>query len=500
MNIWVARQPIFDRKRNVYGYELLFRRNADSVSFDGTDARLASSQVLSNILLGTGLKADLSGRKAFVNFDRTLLMGGFNSLIPSNDLVVEVLEDVVADPEVVSACRNLREQGYTIALDDFVRGPQTEPLTEFAHIIKVDIRQTPREEQLHMLRKYQARGIAMLAEKVETGEEFSRALNDGYDYFQGYFFAKPTVVTGRQIAPFQASCLGLLCETQRAELAFDRLEAMIGSDVALSWQLLRYTNSALFYQTAGGVRSIGQALRILGEDRIRSWAALATLPVLAKGKPDELVKLALIRAHFCEYLARLAKLPNCAEAFLMGMFSLLDALLDLPLDQALSHANVASPIRSALLGEAPDRDLLQALHRLVAAWESADWAEVSEMARLCGIPLQAIGEICAESTRWAERAVQGTAHRKHSRRRSRQPIAGPLSLNLAEPGGTARLLDGIVLNISDEGLGVSCREPAPLNSKISFDAPGLRLGGTGRVRYCVSSGSENLIGIERDIP
>lgn len=418
MNVWIARQPIFDRKLELYAYELLFRQGQDGDHFDGTEAASATTQVLAHTFLGIGLDNVLAGRKAFVNFDRNLLLGSLHSILPRKDLVLEVLEDVEADPEVVAACRSLRGQGYTIALDDFVCRPETEPLTEFAQIIKVDLRVTPEGEQSRMLRTYQPRGIALLAEKVETREEFVWALGAGYDYFQGYFFARPAMVSGSQIPPVKAACLGLLREIQHADLDFDRIGKLIACDVALSWQLLRYVNSPLLYRREG-IHSILQALTLLGEDNIRHWAALATIPTLAKDKPDELVTLALVRAHFSEYLAKLANIPEVADAFLMGLFSLIDALIDLRLNEALGRANVAPNISAALLETAPANDPLQAIHRLASAWESGDWAAVSRLATQARIPAAAVSAAYVESTLWADKALRGIAHRSHLRRHTR---------------------------------------------------------------------------------
>ena len=427
MNVWIARQPIFDRKLKVYAYELLFRRLENCDHFDATDAALATTEVIAHTLLGIGLDNVLRGRKAFINFDRSLLVGDLHLILPPKDVVLEVLENVNADPAVIAACQNLRAKGYTIALDDFISHPGTEPLTKFAQIIKVDIRVTSQTEQERMLREYKPRGIAMLAEKVETREEFVWALAAGYDYFQGYFFARPAMVPGRQVCPVKAACLGLLGETRRGELDFKRIGTLIASDVALSWQLLRYVNSAFFYRR-GGIHSIHHALAIIGEDYVRHWATLATLSVLAKDKPDELFTLALVRAHFSEYLAKLANLAESSDAFLMGLFSLIDALIDLPLNEALNLANVAPAISAALLETAPATKSLHTIHRLASAWESGDWAAVSGLAALAGIPATAVGQAYAESTLWAERALQGIARGIHSRGRGRQPISGLLRL------------------------------------------------------------------------
>src|SRR6185503_5477729 len=191
MDVFVARQAIFDRGRKLYGYELLFRSSGDRNEFDGSESGSATTQVIANSLLSIGLENMVCGKKAFVNFDRILLLSGLHSMIPREDLVLEILESVEPDPEFLAACRELYEKGYTIALDDFVRHPRFEPLTEIAKVIKVDMQATAKEEQLQILRIYQPRGIAMLAEKVETREEFDWAQIAGYDLFQGYFFTQP---------------------------------------------------------------------------------------------------------------------------------------------------------------------------------------------------------------------------------------------------------------------------------------------------------------------
>ena len=496
MNIQIARQPIFDRNMQVYAYELLFRATQDSEQFDGTESTSATTQVIAHAYLGIGLENVLSGRKAFVNFDRRLLTGTLHSILPSKDIVIEVLESVEADPEVVAACRNLQAEGYTIALDDFVSRPETEPLTEFARVIKVDVQATSRAEQQRMLRAYKPRGIAMLAEKLETQEEFRWALDAGYDYFQGYFFARPVIVPGRQIPPLKMACLGLLAETQFGELDFDRVERLIAGDVALSWQLLRYLNSSLLYRTEE-IHSIHQALRMVGERGVRHWAALAALPTLAKNKPDELVTLALVRAHFSEYLAKRADFPEPSGAFLMGLFSVIDALIDLPLNEALSRVKIAPAIGAALLEKAPANDPLGTIHRLVRAWEAGDWAAVSVFTRQLGIPeIAPVGEAYAESTLWAQEALRGTAKRAYSRRRVRRPGRQVLTLRWADSAARETTLRVTLVNVSDSGLGLRANQPVPLNSPVRFDANEFGVSGNGMVRYCHSSDGESFIGIE----
>ena len=339
----------------------------------------------------------------------------------------------------------------------------------------------------------------MLAEKLETQKEFRWALDAGYDYFQGYFFARPVIVPGRQIPPLKTACLGLLAETQYRELNFGRVETLIAGDVALSWQLLRYVNSSLLYRTEG-IHSIHQALRMVGERGIRHWAVWATLLTLAKNKPDELVTLALIRAHFSGYLAKMANVPEPSGAFLMGLFSAIDALIDLPLNEALSRANIAPAIGAALLEKAPANDPLGTIHHLVRAWEVGDWDAVSGFMRQSGIPEMApVGQAYAESALWAQEALRGTARRTYSRRQVRRPCRDALTLRWADFASRETTLSATLINLSDGGLGLRVSEPVPLNSRVQFDAPESGVSGNGRVRYCNSSDGVSFIGIERQV-
>jgi c-di-GMP-related signal transduction protein len=404
MEVFVARQAIFDRKRELYAYELLYRSDGARNEFDGTDASAATRQVISSTLLSIGFENILCGKKAFLNFDHRLLSDGVHLSLPRQAIVIEILESVQPTADLIALCQSIHEQGYSIALDDFVSQPQFEPLTRIAKLIKVDLKATAKEEQSRLLRTYQPRGIMMLAEKVETYEEFEWARRAGYDLFQGYFFARPAIVSGRQIPAVQASCLRLLRETQQKELDFQRLETLIRGDVSLTFKLLRYANSALFGRS-DKTGSIGRALLVLGEDGIRRWAALATLPMLATNKPGELVTLSIVRAHFCERLAQLGGIVQHGDAFMMGMFSLLDALIDCPLNEALRELELGSCITEALLGTAPEQDVLAKIYRLTRRYELGDWDEIDALTHDCRVPAAGVGAAYVESTLWAERLL-----------------------------------------------------------------------------------------------
>lgn len=405
MDVLVARQAIFDRDRRVHGYELLFRSNAGQNEFDGTEGGLATQQVLANSLLVIGLENLVGTKKAFVNFGRGPLLQGWHASLPRGSTVIELLETVEPDTEVLEACRNLREQGYQIALDDFVFRPGCERLLEVADLVKIEVQSIPRPEQQLLVRSSKARGIQTLAEKVETHEQFEWARQSGYDYFQGYFFARPVMVRGQKIPAVKLHCLRLLQEAQRPELDFERLEMLILEDVSLSYQLLRYVNSPLFALTST-IRSIRQALMFFGETELRKWIVLATLTRTAEDKPSELIRHSLVRARFCESVARLSKTGLEQSAFLTGLFSLLDALIDRPLEETLSQMGLAPEIAAVLSGGAPESDPLASLYQLARAYEVADWQRVEEIGRQIGVPVANLGEVYCAAAGWAQQVME----------------------------------------------------------------------------------------------
>lgn len=407
VEVLIARQAIFDRERKVYGYELLYRSNTASSGFDGTAADAATMQVLSNTLMSIGAEKALSGKKAFVNFDHRLLRQEMHRMLPRESIVIEILETVRPTADLIALCQSIAQQGYALALDDFTNEPGWEPLTRIAGVIKVDMRISSRAEQERMLRTYKQRGTLMLAEKVETYAEFEWARQAGYDLFQGYFFARPVVVHSQQIPVVKTSCLRLLREVQQPNVDFERVRQFIRADVALTYKLLRYVNSAMFARRSE-IQSVRRALMILGEGGLRRWASLATLPTLATDKPTELLTLSLQRARFCERLAELANAVRPNQAFLMGMFSLLDALIDQPLDEALRSVDVGPEISEALLGIAPEGSFLARLHALVHGYEHADWDAAERLSNLCGIPFGQTGDAYLDSTDWAANVFHQT--------------------------------------------------------------------------------------------
>jgi c-di-GMP-related signal transduction protein len=405
MEVFVARQPIFDRELNVYGYELLFRSRPDSSCAEASDS-MASLQVITNTFLSIGMDRLLGDARGFINFPQELLAGEWAYSLPLSRTVIEILETVKPEPAVIAACRALREKGYILALDDFADAECWDEMADLASIIKVDFRDTTPAAQRLLVERYAPRGISMLAEKIETPEEYRRAREMGYQYFQGYFFARPVLVSRREIPGCKLSYLRILGEIHRNELEFRELEALIQREVSLASKLLRYINSAMF-GWVNPVQSIRQALALLGEREIRNWVSLAALPMLAVDKPAELMRTALLRARFSELLAQWVGLGHRkSDLFLIGLFSLLDAMLDRPLEETLAEMGLSGDIADTLLGTSPPGRPLAGVYALVRQYEAGDWEALAATASRLHVPTDIIPTLYLNAVTWSDRIFQ----------------------------------------------------------------------------------------------
>jgi len=401
MDLFIARQAIFDRQLKVFGYELLSRSCADGTTAAARDL-MASLQVISHSLLSMGMENVLAGKHAFVNFPEELLEDQRALVLPPETTVIEILETVNPTPAALAACRELRRKGYTLALDDFVPGNGWSQFMKMVGILKVDFRATSRAEQGRLVKRYAPQGIRMLAEKVETQAEFRDAREMGYHYFQGYFFARPVVLARQEIPVCKLSHLRILEQIHRPELNYPAIQELIRREVSLASKLLRFINSALFAWDQP-VQSIVQALTAMGDQEIRRWVSLAALPALTVDKPEELMRTALIRARFCELLAPGAGLGHCtSDLFLIGLFSLLDAMLDRPLHETLAEIKLNGAIAAVLLNQAGGDDRMASVYALVRQYEAGRWDALAATARRLNLSKDQIPELYLESVTWSE--------------------------------------------------------------------------------------------------
>jgi len=397
MEIYVARQPIFDKNKKIYGYELLFRDGMTN-AFPDIDGDTATSKLLSNTFFNIGIE-QISGKNiSFINFTENLLINKIPSLFPKELIMVEILEDVEAKENVVKACRELSEKGYRFALDDFIYNSDLQPLIDLASVIKFDFMLTPIDEIQEILDKLVFPHLNFLAEKIETYDEFSSALEMGFSYFQGYFFSKPEILTGSAIAPSKISLLQIISEINSKDFSFGRLEKFISSDVSISYKLLRYINSA-YFKRLQEITSIKHALVFLGERETKQFISLVAIAGLSSDKPDELMRSSIIRARLCELIGKECNLPDTSELFLLGLLSHIDAMLDNGMGKIMEDLPISEKIKIALIdGEGALSDYI----KLVSCYETGDWECCSLLTGKIGIAEEKLPQYYMDAIGWAD--------------------------------------------------------------------------------------------------
>jgi EAL and modified HD-GYP domain-containing signal transduction protein len=397
MDAFVARQPILDSRKQVYAYELLFRDGTANYAPE-IDGDLATKQVLTNSIFNIGMDEICGGKKSFINFTGNLLINRIPLILSKETVVVEILEDVEPDDELIQACREISEKGFLLALDDFVYSPKLLPLIELADIIKFDFRISTIEEIKSYIEQLQKPRPKLLAEKVETNEEFEIALDLGFELFQGYFFCKPEVIRGKDIETSHLVHFKIMAALNSDDLDFAELEKLVSYDVGISYKLLRYINSP-FFTTASKISTIKQAIVYLGISELRRFMSLMAISNLAKGKPHELICMACIRGKFCELLGTVSKKEvKIPELFTVGIFSLLDAILDQPMRKVIDKIPLSQSLVTALVTK---KGLLAAFLILAIAYEQGRWSIVKKLAEKLAIPETEIPALYLEACNWS---------------------------------------------------------------------------------------------------
>ena len=397
--VFVARQPILNRERRVYGYELLFR---DGSATAGAAAEPAgdqsSARVISDALLSIGLDTLTDGRRAFVSVSRRLLLGGVPTVLPADRVVLELGADIEADREVLDTCRELKQAGYTFAIDDFVPNDWTMDLVPLASFLKIDYpAQANPEAQERILGLHVSGGPTLIAKKIETMDLFERALKQGYTYFQGFFFGRPLIAQGREVPGHQVANLRLMRALYSPDLTVHQLEELIKHDASLCYRILRTVNSAA-YMLQQPVQSIRQALVLLGRDTVRRWASLWALAGLNEKAHSELVIMSTVRGRCCELLAARHGDEAAGEAFLAGMCSLLDAILERPMADIIKDLPLDQETRDALMGQ---DNATRRLLDCVIAYENGRWDDCARLATLLGSDPAHLPAAFGQALKWS---------------------------------------------------------------------------------------------------
>lgn len=400
MDVLVGRQPILDKRKRTIAYELLFRSGNPSAGFDGSDGTTATRTVMANTFLTVGSGRVLSNKRGFINFPQEMLINDSAFVLPNDRVVIEILETVTPDEAVLLGCSRLKSRGYTLALDDVVEPAAALPFLHYVDYVKLELPALGVSDRHRVCHYFRDKGISIIAEKVETLEDFRMAADDGCELFQGYFFARPEIVSAKQVPQSKLTSLRLLNEIQRQDLDFEETERIVRMDVGLTRKLLCLVNSAAFAPRFE-IDCVSRALYMLGEVNIRKWVALAALPQLASGGAPELVTASLVRAYFCECIGK--RCDGAASGyFLTGLLSLLDAMVGRPLDELMREMALDSDIRNAVLGRCKPGDRMRLALEMAVAFERSDFAAIKDLETRTGYPPGVASESYLEAISWAD--------------------------------------------------------------------------------------------------
>lgn len=403
LEVFVARQPIFDKNMQVIAYELLFRKNSANNVYDLEDGDSATLQLILNSFSVIGLDNLTNGKKAFINFTENLIKKEMTTLLPKDLVVIEILEDVEPSEEVISACKALKDMGYTLALDDYILKYGDNPLLSLVDIVKVDFLYSSLEERKEIYKTIKEKyDVKLLAEKVETKEEFNTAIEIGYDYFQGYFFSKPNIVSGYDFPHYSVTSFKLLDEINKEEINFDNIENIIKTDVSIAYKLLRFINSAKF-SLKQEVTSIKQAVLLLGRNELLKWIFLVSLSNIAEGCNSELMTTSIIRGKFCENISTKINKRFQSAAFMVGSLSMLDAIINMDIKEIVKELPVQQGIKDALVSR---DNILGKILGVVVGYEKEDLNLVEKLLKELGLEKENISYIYLDAVAWSNKFIE----------------------------------------------------------------------------------------------
>lgn len=342
-NNFIARQPIYDKRDQLIGYELLYRTSMINAA-DYNDGKFASSKVILNSFLEVGFDSLVGSSLAFINITEDFILNESLTPMYESQTVLEVLEEIKPSPEIVAGLTRLKEQGYKIALDDFEYSPDYDAFLELADYVKLDVLELDQDSIIEQLKHVRKFNIKTIAEKVETPELYEFCKEQEFDYYQGFYFCVPQVIKHKNTPSNKLVVLNLLKELNNPDNELSEIAKAIAQDATLTYKLLRYVNSAAFSQRKE-INTIKEALALVGTNTIVKWVNLILMQKLAEGKPQALLVSALVRARMCELLEE----SKSGEMFTIGLMSLLDALMDMPLIDLLDELALSTKVKLALV-------------------------------------------------------------------------------------------------------------------------------------------------------
>ncbi|MCF7499847.1 HDOD domain-containing protein [Pseudoalteromonas sp. L1] len=402
MAVFVARQAVFNRRQQVVAYELLFR-DSEKNCFPNVAESTATARLIMENQLNLGTRHITSGKKALINIGPESLKLDLCAFLPNKDVVIELLETMEPTDENYAFCRELFHNNFKLALDDFVYQPEWDRFLKLVRLIKFDVKQTPFEEISPVVNKLKKhKKIKLLAEKLETEEDYKKAYEMGFDFFQGYFFAKPTMIQQRDINYNYALVLSIYAEVMRPSPDINEVAGLFSLDTALAYKLLRLINSGVF-PIKSKIGSLKQALVYLGNERLKKFVSLIITAHSAQSKPAELTRLCVVRARFCELIALQVAKEHTGEAFLTGLFSLLDAILDQPMEKLLDRLPFPEDIHAALMQE---KNILYYILETVKAYETGSWWALEQAVAYINIESADLPKIYENAVNWSDSCRQ----------------------------------------------------------------------------------------------
>ena len=398
VSVFVARQAIFNRRQKVVAYELLFRDSPKNFFPDIAEGQATARLIMEN-QLNLGTRHITSGKKALINIGPESLDLDLCAFLPCQDVVIELLESIEPTDTNYELCRELFHSNFNLALDDFVYKPQWDRFLKLVKLIKFDITITPLNDIHPIIKKLKDhKQIKLLAEKIETQEEYEVAAGMGFDYFQGYFFAKPTMMKHNDIDYNYGLVVAIYAEIMGPNPDLTKIAALFELDAALAYKLLRLINSGVF-PIQSKIASLKQALVYLGQERLKKFVSLIVTAHTAGKKPAELMQVCVVRARFCELIAKKVAKHQSGEAFLTGLFSLLDAILDQPMSLLVEKLPFQDEIKAALLEE---KNTLYYILKVVKAYETGSWWALEQAVIFLNIQSDILPELYQKSVDWAD--------------------------------------------------------------------------------------------------
>ena len=398
MYSFIARQPILDLNKNVVAYELLFR-NGESNCFPNIDPDQATSNILSNNHLTLGVENITNNLPAYINFHSNALINNFPSFLDPNEVVIEILEDVPATDALLTACKLLSEKGYILALDDHDFDPKWQRFFPYISLIKIDILQHSMLNISKFIRANDNSKMTLLAEKVETEQQFEQVKLLGFTLFQGYFFARPEMLKQKKITSTKQNILELIGHASSEKLDFNTMGEIFSSDPGLTYKLLRFINNPC-YGRSQEITSLKHALIYIGDIELKKFIALLALADLNQNKPTEIIRLSLIRAKFCEQISLLQKnQENPPKAFLTGILSFIDGILDHALETVLEMLPIHSDIKQALIA---NNNYLANYLNLARSVEMGDWGKSDVLIQQLALTHEQCYTVHTSAITWAD--------------------------------------------------------------------------------------------------